>query len=38
MKQIFLYGGLPLLAMVSLTGCIDDNYDLSDIDTTSEFK
>lgn len=38
MKRIFLYGGLPLLAMVSLTGCIDDNYDLSDIDTTSEFK
>ena len=38
MKQILLRGGLPLLAMASLTGCIDDNYDLSDIDTTSEFK
>lgn len=38
MKQILLRGGLPLLAMVTLTGCFDDNYDLSDIDTTSEFK
>ena len=38
MKQILLRGGLPLLAMVSLTACFDDNYDLSDIDTTSEFK
>lgn len=38
MKQILLRGGLPLLAMLSFTGCIDDNYDLSDIDTTSEFK
>lgn len=38
MKQILLRVGLPLLAMVSLTGCIDDNYDLSNIDTTSEFQ
>lgn len=38
MKQILLRGGLPLLMTVTLTGCFDDNYDLSDIDTTSEFK
>lgn len=38
MKQILLRGGLPLLAMVTLTGCFDDNYDLSDIDTTTEIK
>ena len=38
MKQSVLWGGLPLLAIVSLTGCIDDKYDLSDIDTTSSFK
>lgn len=38
MKQILLRGGLPLIAMATLTGCIDDNYDLSDIDTTSEIK
>lgn len=38
MKQILLRGGLPLLAMASLTACIDEDYDLSDIDTTSEFK
>lgn len=30
-----MYGAL--MATV-LTGCIDDNYDLSDIDTTSEFR
>lgn len=38
MKQILLRGGIPLVAMTALTGCIDDNYDLSDIDTTSQFK
>jgi len=38
MKQILLRGGLLLLASTSLTGCIDDNYDLSDIDTTSELS
>ena len=26
------------MAMVSLSSCFDNNYDLSDIDTTSEFK
>lgn len=25
-------------AMVALTGCIDDKYDLANVDTTSEFK
>lgn len=38
MKHFFIYGGLPVLVMVSMTGCIDNDYDLSDIDTTSEFK
>ena len=35
-----LYKNLLLGAMsgVLLTGCIDDKYDLSDIDTTSQFK
>ncbi|MBD5357224.1 MAG: hypothetical protein HDR88_09515 [Bacteroides sp.] len=37
MKQILLRGGLPLLAIATLSGCIDDKYDLSDIDTTSQF-
>lgn len=31
--------GLPaLLLPLALTGCVDDNYDLSDIDTTTELK
>lgn len=34
-NQKLLWGGAALLL---LTGCIDDKYDLSDIDTTSEFK
>lgn len=33
--QNVLWGAGILLL---LTGCIDDNYDLSDVDTTSEFK
>lgn len=31
----YLFGAA---ALVALTGCIDDKYDLSNIDTTSEFK
>ncbi len=38
MKQILLHGGLSVILLTSLTGCFDENYDLSDIDTTSEFK
>lgn len=38
MKQFPLYGALPLMAMVSLTSCIDNEYDLDDIDTTTEIK
>lgn len=29
---------IPLGILPLLTGCVDDKYDLSDIDTTSEFK
>ena len=29
---------LPAAAMLVLAGCIDDHYDLSDIDTTSQFR
>ena len=38
MKHVLTVGAFPLVALVSLSGCIDNNYDLSDIDTTSEFK
>jgi len=38
MKQILRYGGLTLIATVALTGCIDNEYNIDDIDTTSEFK
>ena len=38
MKHYYLIGSLPLMAMVSLTACVDDKYDLSDIDTTTEIK
>lgn len=38
MKHVLTRGTLSLCALVSLSGCIDNNYDLSDIDTTSEFK
>lgn len=38
MKKTYknLIWGIPISLL--LTGCIDDKYDLSDIDTTSEFK
>ncbi len=38
MKHFPLSGTLPILALVSLTACVDDKYDLSDIDTTTEIK
>ncbi len=38
MKHYLLFGGVALLSMSTLTGCIDNEYDLSDIDTTSEIK
>lgn len=31
-------GALASSALLLLTGCIDDNYDLSDIDTTTQLK
>ena len=37
MKRYFL-AATPIAAMLLLTGCMDDNYDLSNIDTTSEVK
>ena len=38
MKRQILVNGLLSLTVVScLTGCVDDKYDLSDIDTTSRF-
>lgn len=36
-KQIFKVG-LIMAAPLLMSGCIDDNYDLSNIDTTSEFQ
>lgn len=38
MKQFSISGALPLLALVSMTACVDNKYDLSDIDTTTEIK
>lgn len=38
MKHFLLYGGVALISMSTLTGCIDNEYDLSDIDTTTEIK
>lgn len=38
MRHFSIYGALPLMASVALTGCVDNNYDLSDIDTTTEIK
>ena len=34
----FLTGMASASALLMLPGCIDDNYDLSDIDTTTELK
>lgn len=32
------YASAAVIAGMSMTGCIDDSYDLSDIDTTAEIK
>lgn len=34
-KFLLLRGCLPFAALAALTACVDDNYDLTDIDTTS---
>lgn len=36
-KSLWTKGALPLLACTLITGCVDDKYDLTDIDTTSRF-
>lgn len=38
MKNFLQKASLPIMALLTLTGCVDDNYDLSDIDTTSRIK
>ena len=38
MKQNLYLTAMAGLIAVSLTGCMDKDYDLSDIDTTSEFR
>lgn len=38
MRKIYLESAVAVVSLLPLTGCIDDNYDLSDIDTTSELK
>lgn len=38
MKHIFFKSALPLVGLLALTGCIDDKYDLSDVDTSTEIK
>lgn len=38
MNYKHLAGALALLAPVVLTGCIDNNYDLSDLDTTTRIN
>lgn len=37
MKQSYIFAAL-LVASSALTGCVDNNYDLSDIDKTTEVK
>lgn len=34
-KSLMLKGCLPFAAIAVMTACVDDNYDLTDIDTTS---
>ncbi len=36
MTKRYLIAGLPLAALAILTGCVDDNYDLANIDTSVE--
>lgn len=38
MKHLLLKTCLPLGALVLMTGCVDDNYDLDNIDKTTELK
>ncbi len=38
MMKRYLLPATPLAAMLLLTGCMDDNYDLSNINTTTEVK
>jgi len=38
MKHILLRAVLTLLVLIPVSSCIDKNYDLSDIDTTSQLK
>lgn len=38
MMKRYLLPATPLAAMLLLTGCMDDNYDLENIDTTTEVK
>lgn len=38
MTKFFLWTGGTVLPLLLLSGCIDNNYDLSDIDTTTEIK
>lgn len=38
MKHYYLRAALASLVVLPLCGCIDTNYNLDDIDTTSEFK
>ena len=36
-RQTLAYGLLSFVAVSMMTGCVDDKYDLTDIDTTSRF-
>lgn len=38
MKLTYIRIAVPVAALLTLTGCIDDSYDLSDIDTTTQLK
>ncbi len=38
MKSKFLCCAAAASAVVGLTGCVDDKYDLSDIDTTTRIQ
>lgn len=37
-KTYLIKSAAPLAVALMLTGCVDDNYDLTDIDTTSQIK
>ena len=36
-RQFLVNGLLSITAVSMMTGCVDDKYDLNDIDTTSRF-